>query len=301
MRNLYKNPDVPRPASTVVLVREEKGLLQVYLLRRNAESSFFPGYYVFPGGGVSSEDRDGAFWAAHVDLPAEEITRQIGADSGDHELLPFGVSAIRETFEEAGVFLGEKRAGAVRGLEDAARCRISEGLPRGWLRERVQRDSWVLGISRLSRWSHWITPEAMHKRFDTRFFMAVVPTGQNCSPDRGEMTHGVWLTPEQALAGNLQGAIPLSPPTLVTLNELLPCTTLKALKQVLEGRWWGKPILPVFRVFSRGALLVEPWDPQYSEDMEIPETELEGPVVPLGERFSRICLRQGIWRPIAGP
>jgi 8-oxo-dGTP pyrophosphatase MutT (NUDIX family) len=300
MSDSGRKPDAPRPASTVILVREQEGLLQVYLLRRSAESSFFPGNYVFPGGGVGSHDRDSAFWGGHVDLSLGEIARRFGGGIDEEEVLPYGVSAMRETFEEAGIFLGEGRTESGTEFADAARRRVSEGLPKGWLRERVERDSWVLGFSRLARWSHWITPEAMHKRFDTRFFMAVMPPGQACSPDRKEMTHGVWLTPEQALARNLLGEIPLSPPTLVTLNELLPFASLAALKGVLESRSWGKPLLPMFKRLARGAVLIEPWDPLYSKDMEIRESDLECAVVPMGEPFSRIGYYEGIWRPIRG-
>ena len=47
---------MPRPAATVILVREKQGSLQLYLLKRNPESSFFPGFHVFPGGVVDAED-----------------------------------------------------------------------------------------------------------------------------------------------------------------------------------------------------------------------------------------------------
>ncbi|MEW6666658.1 MAG: hypothetical protein AB1512_15735 [Thermodesulfobacteriota bacterium] len=300
MSHVGGKPDAPRPASTVVLVREQEGLLEVYLLRRSAESSFFPGNYVFPGGAVGSQDRDTVLWGRHVDLSPGEIARRFGGDIEGNEVLPYGVSAIRETFEEAGVFLGENKAGAGMGFEDVAQRRVSEGLPGGWLREWMERDSLMLGLSGLARWSHWITPKAMHKRFDTRFFMAVMPAGQGCSPDQREMTHGVWITPEQALALNLRGEIPLSPPTLVTLHELLPCAGLADLTEILEVRSWGKPILPVFKRLSRGAVLIEPWDPFYSEDMEIHDSDLQGTVVPVGEPFSRIGYLEGIWRPIRG-
>jgi 8-oxo-dGTP pyrophosphatase MutT (NUDIX family) len=298
MNDPDRKPDVPRPASTVILVREQEGRLEVYLLRRSSESRFFPGNYVFPGGAVGSQDRDSAWWERHVDLSPEEMTGRFGGGLDPKEILAYGVSAIRETFEAGGALLGEIRSGSGEGFGDLAQCRVSEGLPRGWLREWVERDSLVLGFSCLARWAHWITPKAMHMRFDTRFFVARMPRDQECSPDLQEMSHGVWLTPEQALAGNLAGQIPLSPPTLVTLNELLPCTSLAALDRVLENRPWGHPVLPVFKVFSQGALLVEPWDPLYGADMEIRDSDLEKPELPLGAPFSRVACRQGIWRPI---
>ena len=52
----------PRMASTVILIREHGGELQVYLLKRSTMSSFFPGTYVFPGGKVETEDRASVIW-----------------------------------------------------------------------------------------------------------------------------------------------------------------------------------------------------------------------------------------------
>ena len=50
-----------RQASTVILAREDRGELQIYLLRRSGRSAFMPGNYVFPGGQVDPGDRDQVF------------------------------------------------------------------------------------------------------------------------------------------------------------------------------------------------------------------------------------------------
>jgi len=56
-------------------------------------------------------------------------------------------------------------------------------VPRPPFRERVVEGKRVLTLSRLLPWSHWITPEIMKHRFDTRFFLTTLPPGQDCSPD----------------------------------------------------------------------------------------------------------------------
>lgn len=56
----------PRPASTVILARENEGELQIYLLKRSSQSNFMPGYYVFPGGTVGNEDKSPALWKGQV-------------------------------------------------------------------------------------------------------------------------------------------------------------------------------------------------------------------------------------------
>jgi 8-oxo-dGTP pyrophosphatase MutT (NUDIX family) len=282
----------PRPASTVVLVREYGQGFQVYLLKRSPQSAFFPGNYVFPGGAVSTIDRETMLWKGHLDLPLEEAVLMLGGGLGEEGIIAHGVSAIRETFEEAGVLLCHRREGD--GFQKTCLLRTSERLPKGWLKEGVERDGWTLAFSVLSRWSHWITPEAMPKRF----FLAFMPPGQSCAPDQRETTHGVWFTPEEALKGNLRGETPLSPPTLATLSELLPYKNFTELKAGLETRTWGRPILPLFRSLSRGGMIIEPWDPMYGQEFSIDASLLESAVVPVGEPFSRIWYHEGIWRPV---
>jgi 8-oxo-dGTP pyrophosphatase MutT (NUDIX family) len=46
----------PRPAATVIVVRDGDEGFEVLMLRRNARSDFVGGAYVFPGGGVDLED-----------------------------------------------------------------------------------------------------------------------------------------------------------------------------------------------------------------------------------------------------
>lgn len=290
-------PVKPRPASTVILVRQHGEELQVYLLKRSPKSGFFPGDYVFPGGTVASQDRDPELWRARADVPAAELAKRYGTTLNEEGILPYYVSAIRETFEEAGVFLGFVEEPAGHWFEGACSRRTSDGLHKEWLRDAIINGSCVLGFSMLVPWAHWITPEAMPKRFDTRFFAAFMPPEQTCSPDRRETVHGIWTSPEDALAANLKGETPLSPPTLVTLHQLLRHRRAEDLKAALKGRSWGDPMLPRLLRLSKGAMIVEPWDPMYDCEFEVGE-DLESAVLPLGEPFSRIWFHKGLWRPV---
>jgi hypothetical protein len=140
----------------------------------------------------------------------------------------------------------------------------------------------------------------MKRRYDTRFFMATMPTEQVCRPDGRETTHGFWISPEKGLAGNLTGKIPLSPPTLITLHELLQYASLQDLAKETEGRLWGEALLPRMIPLDKGAVIVEPWDPLYSHtNIEIDPVGLRKAVLPIGQPFSRIWHHQGIWRPVA--
>jgi 8-oxo-dGTP pyrophosphatase MutT (NUDIX family) len=255
------------------------------------------GNYVFPGGTVEPYDDAIDQWKAHIDVDLSGESMRLGGDLTGDEALAHGVAAIRETFEEAGVFLGQGAEKGSKGLKMAHQMRVSGGLPKGWLYEMVVSEGWTLALTNLSRWSHWITPVIRSRRFDTRFFVAFMPKGQESAPDTRETTHGIWVSPKRALAGNLEGEIPLSPPTLATLHELSGFLEIGSLRVELECRPWGKPRLPRLVPLQRGALLLLPWDPMYDKEFETGTKGLEKTSMPIGEAFSRLWFHGGIWRP----
>jgi len=288
----------PRSASTVILARQHGGELQVYLLKRSPRSGFFPGTYVFPGGEVDPEDRIVNLWIQHLDMELEEISRRFGGGITEQEAIARGVTAIRETFEEAGVLLCSLNTPRRGSLEGICTRLMDRGLPRGWLRELVVTEGWTLEFSRLARWAHWITPELMPRRYETRFFLACMPSDQECVPDTHETTYGVWISPEQGLVGNLRGEIPLSPPTLITLQELLHYPDVEDLKREIKSRSWGDAMLPRMISSPQGSVIIEPWDPLYDQETEINSKALENATLPVGEPFSRLWFHEGIWKPV---
>jgi len=298
MSHTTDRPKEPKPAATVILVRENSSEFQVFLLRRSVRSGFFPSTYVFPGGTVDSEDLNIELWSEHGDMDPDAISRSLGGELSMEETIAYGVTAIRETFEEAGVLLAVKNEhdrSHQNGFRDR---RMSDGLHKDWLRELVVSEGWTLAFSRLARWAHWITPELMPHRFDTRFFLAFVPSGQECMPDARETTHGIWVTPAQGLAANLEGQIPLSPPTLVTLQELLHYRDIKDLEKEAQSRSWGEARLPRLIPLPEGSVILQPWDPMYHLECELDPRTLEKSVLASGEPFSRVWYHNGVWKPV---
>jgi 8-oxo-dGTP pyrophosphatase MutT (NUDIX family) len=289
----------PKPAATVILTRQHAGELQVYLLKRSVKSGFMAGSYVFPGGTVDTHDRNFQVWKTCVDLDSDEISQRLGGKLGKAEALAYGVAAIRETFEEAGVFLARKNKQNQQDLERVRKIRLSVNPAHAWFRKFVVSEGWTLALSELFRWSHWITPVLIKRRFDTRFFLASMPCGQVCAPDSRETVHGLWISPEKGLTGNLAGEIPLSPPTLITLHELLAYQNLRELKKEAAGRRWGQTLLSRLVPLHEGAVIVEPWDPIYNQKtIHFNGDELAQAVLPVGASFSRIWYNDGIWKPV---
>ena len=277
----------PKPAATLILARQHDSELQVYLLKRNVNSRFMAGKYVFPGGVLEPHDVDVDYWMAHVDLELTEVDEHLGNGLPRSLALAYGIAAIRETFEESGIMLAGQSSPA-----------INQG-PHKSFPELVESAGHTLKLSALSRWSHWVSPEQMHRRYDTRFFWAAKPAGQSCRPDLEEVVHGCWISPRKGLVANLRGEIPLSPPTLVTLHELLAYRDLDDLKKRTKERQWGELRLPRMVITKAATLIVEPWDHQYDQDHITFDAEaLPKAVLPVGKPFSRLWQCDGIWKPV---
>jgi 8-oxo-dGTP pyrophosphatase MutT (NUDIX family) len=288
-----------RPASTVILVRQKNEQLQVYLLRRSAKSGFMGDKYVFPGGTLDAPDMETVFWQKHVDLQEEEIEQYLGGGLTKEDIFAHSVAAIRETLEEAGVFIAHRNNGSPRDYERAGKLRMAEDLPKSWFLDLIEAENWTLRFSQLARWAQWLTPERMKYRYDTRFFLVFMPEGQACTPDQRETVHGLWVSPEQGLAGNLSGEIPLSPPTVITLHQLLPYGNLKDLKQDVRTRDWGEALAPNMVITPAGPVILEPWDPDWQcETIAADKDYLIDNIASVGEPISRIWLHDGLWLPV---
>jgi 8-oxo-dGTP pyrophosphatase MutT (NUDIX family) len=72
----------------------------------------------------------------------------------------------------------------------------------------------------LVKFSRWITPAQVQIRFDTHFFLAVLPAGQEAQIDGQECVDMRWLIPRAALAAHRAGEIELVFPTIKHLEQL---------------------------------------------------------------------------------
>lgn len=212
-----KSADKQKPihdAATVILLREAadgRGL-ETFLLKRHSESGFMGSFHVFPGGRVDTSDRDLSlpYSGRKVDpLPALLSEPQSPVDA----VFGLFVAAIRETLEEAGIFLGEARTPA---QIDRA---IREGL--GFREALVKADA-RLRLDRLVPYARWVTPPMENRRFDTRFFFARCDRDESLRAchDGVETIDGAWYRPEEALDLADRLEMMLAPPTLRTLQEL---------------------------------------------------------------------------------
>lgn len=287
------------PASTLILIRDYHGQLQTYLLKRSAKSTFMANLHVFPGGRLEPSDHEKAVWREHGDLDKRQFSRRIAEPMALAEAAAYALAAIRECLEEAGVFLANTADRSAGDIDRIIRQAQSPDRTPNWFVETIRRESWVLELSALLRWSHWITPQQMARRFDTRFFIAAMPPGQTCRPDEHEAVDGIWIDPRRALKENLNGRVALSPPTLVTLHQLLAYKGLDDVLAAARSRRWGTPNRPRLIALDKGALILEPWDPAYHiNQIELAPKRLESALLEVGEPFSRLWYAEGLWRPV---
>jgi 8-oxo-dGTP pyrophosphatase MutT (NUDIX family) len=210
----------PRDAATVVLLRAAPAGTEVYLLRRLGSMAFAPGAFVFPGGKVDELDsEDGHGWTGP---PPEQLAPALGGSPATAAALVR--AAVRETFEECGVLLASPAADpsgpAVSTGADWADDREALAAGSVSLAELLVRRDLVLRGDLLRPWSRWITPEAEERRYDTRFFVALMPAGQQAAGGTGESDRATWLRPAAAAEAAAAGELTMLPPTRITLGEL---------------------------------------------------------------------------------
>ena len=216
--------DVPvRDAATVMLVRDGSSGLEVFMVRRHVDLAFAGGAYVFPGGAVDPADRHADLEPVCEGRTDADASRLLGIEQGG---LAFWVAAIRECFEEAGVLLAHADDGSIVRLDEpdvAARFTgHRHAVDRGDRRlvEVCAEEGLRLAVGEMQYFSHWITPLGMPRRFDTRFFVAAAPEGQEPLHDDGETVANCWIRPAEALDAHERGEFDLIFPTIRSLEAI---------------------------------------------------------------------------------
>ncbi|MFC5995962.1 NUDIX hydrolase [Pseudonocardia hispaniensis] len=259
-----REPAAPRPAATVLLVRNApepaagRTPLQVFLQRRVTGMAFAGGMTVFPGGGVDPDDRPAParwtgpgprWWAERLGCPDELAGALVHA-------------AVRETFEECGVLLAGPADGGPLDPEVLTQGRADVVAGRRTFRELLAAADLAVRADLLRGWARWITPESSPRRYDTFFFAATVPDGQQADGATTEAVEASWWHPEDALAQWRDGAIQLMPPTLRTLRQIAEYPDTGGVLAAADQQ----PIEPVIpKVVRRGddIVVVVPGDPDY--------------------------------------
>jgi glyoxylase-like metal-dependent hydrolase (beta-lactamase superfamily II)/8-oxo-dGTP pyrophosphatase MutT (NUDIX family) len=242
-----------RPAATLVVVRDGARGIETLLLRRAERGDQNSGAWVFPGGLVDARDR--AAHACCIGADDGTLSARLGLEAGG---LDYAIAAVRECYEEAGLLYAVGAAGRGGGVQVAASASWRVRLQRGdaGLDELCAEAGLRLDVAGLVYLSHWLTPLGRPKRFDTRFFIARLPAGQDVTPDGTEVTEHRWVRSAEVLAP--EAGVKLMTPTQKTLELIglhpdvdallawaaAPRSVPLVMPRIGRGRDGVRPVLP---------------------------------------------------------
>jgi 8-oxo-dGTP pyrophosphatase MutT (NUDIX family) len=264
-RAFRAGPEVPAPirdSATVVLLRDSDEGIEACTLRRVSTMAFGAGMHVFPGGTVDPADiREDIPW---IGPPLTEIAHALGA--GPALTRGLVCAAVRETFEESGVLLAGDGPGSLADTSAptwlADRRALEEH--RLSLADLLLGRSLALRADMLRPWARWVTPEFEPRRYDTRFFVARMPAGQQAHGASSESDQLEWMRPVTALAREEEGLIGLLPPTAFTLAELAEHGTVAGVMAAAAVRDLA-PVMPKILITDGEAHLLLPHDEAYED------------------------------------
>jgi hypothetical protein len=200
-------------------------------------------------------------------LGPEDAMSIIGEAPSPQRALGFFVAGIRETFEEAGILLAWEHSEelvSLKGERADAFAAYRKEMMDGRLSfiQMITREGLKLAVDRLVYFAHWITPEFMPVRFNTRFFLTTAPPHQEASHDNVEAVDHLWITPQEALKRAESGTFPMLPPTIVNLMALTRFAGVEETLASAEGKD-VEVINPRIDFEDGRARLVLPEDPDY--------------------------------------
>lgn len=216
-------PVTPRPACTVLLVRDSDEGLQTFLMRRASTMEFAPRMHVYPGGRVDDVD-----YAAAVEFGIDDAER---ARLAERATWPAGAvqalwaCAVREVREEVGLDIAPVDAQGRQHID----------------------------LDRLPLIAHMITPEVEERRYSVRFFAHVVDDVEQVQLSTTEAVDGFWITPQQALAQHEAGQMAMLTPTVIRLRELAQHDTAQDYL-VAASAFAVRPLLPRAVVADDGSV-----------------------------------------------
>lgn len=258
-----------RDAATVMLVRDDDdGELEVCMLQRRLQSEFVAGAFVFPGGAVDANDGEAACHSHCCGRTDIDASTQLGVESNG---LAFWVAAIRESFEECGLLPAYTVDGEALRFDDPAvagrfvqhRHAVDSG--EQTLASICETEGLMLAVDTMHYFGRWITPPGAPRRYDTRFFVAPAPTGQNPAHDDHEVIASRWVSPHAALAQHRAGGFVMLPPTVASLKQLSRFATAAEALAGAAAATEVPTVAPRVVADDGGVRIVLPGDAEYGD------------------------------------
>ncbi|CAL8069632.1 unnamed protein product [Orchesella dallaii] len=268
------------------------------MVERSRTHRVLPGSLVFPGGNANPVDCHPKWIEMFKDVLNMDILQTQFLNEGakvpaiyefkNNELQPIPkevslrITAIRETFEEAGILICKPRTiDPVREMEGIPYYEFQQ------LEDKKEKQAWqkrvrknaedflelckqldcVPDIEALHDWNNWLTPANFKpkSRFDTMFYMIVLPKLVHVLVDGNEAVKAQWASPPSILSDHFKGHVQLSPPQIYEMVRLKQLKTMKELQHRLELRkqLGLERYFVVLRKAKDGTLFLLPGDDMY--------------------------------------
>lgn len=179
------NPVAARLAVSVILLRESSEGPMLFVQHRSSTMDFAAGMMVFPGGRVDARDSLGWNFDDELLIAHADAWSRCSIGHPETAKMRSGIllaAAVREVMEECGV---------------------------------------TLQPATLVPWANWVTPEGQPKRFDTYFYLGILPADIEPIHQTTEATSSQWMSARHIVDAELHGSLRLLPPTLTLIDELL--------------------------------------------------------------------------------
>ena len=258
----------PRPAATVLSLRDGPRGYEVLMLRRNLNSDFVGGAYVFPGGGVDDVDAGPAAQRLAYGLDDAVASQRLGLAAGG---LAYYVACLRELFEEAGLLVACDERGEsfhFAGHEMVHRLAVHRRAVNdstlGFV-EMMDFESLSLDLRGIAYLAHWVTPVGPPRRFDTRFFVSLAPSDQTAACDEGETVADQWIRPVDALAAHERGELDMILPTIRNLQAIAHFETARDVLDYANGLSAVARIEPRIVERDGGVVILIPGDEGFDD------------------------------------
>ena len=139
-----------------------------------------------------------------------------------------------------------------------------DGDERGTARRELEEEAGIAlaDETELVRYSRWITPAEVSKRFDTHFFVAEAPAGAEARIDGAECVGVRWVQPQDALEAGARDELMLVFPTIKHLEQLAEHESVADALATARGRK-VQPVQPRVLVEGGVAQVLLPGEPGY--------------------------------------
>ena len=229
-------PATPRPSSTICLLRDGVDGMEVMMGRRSATARFMANAWVFPGGRVDDADR----------VRAASLVQGDNAPSQ----LPWILAALRETVEEAGIWLTERPRSEALGDRNVYDTLEAAG---------------ETFVAEVRYFANWVTPADLPIRYDARFFATVVTADVSPVPDDQEIVEIQWVRPRDVILRSADGEWIVPFPTHATLEQLARASSAAAFMET-AATIDVEAVEPRIKMEHDGSIrLVLPGEPEYDE------------------------------------